>query len=175
MKKLTTAIAAIALFFSAAAFTPDSGKNELLSVFKVANVKAVSAANVTKSVIRAFNARYAAAKDVTWTQAESFFFATFDLQQGNFSAAFNEEGEFIAVARKLSFDQVSMAAAEAIREQYKDFIIPPSVNEIVLLGETNYYLTVENKNAYLQLKCSPDGNISVEKRIKKKVLVGKVY
>ncbi len=175
MKKLTTIVAAIALFFSASAFTPDTGKTDLNSLFKVANLKTVAAANVNNSVTKAFNEKYAKAENVNWSEAGDFYFASFDLETGSFSAAYNSEGEFIAVSRKMDLNKIPIAAEEAIREQYKDYIIPAQVTEIVLMGETNYYFTVEGKNAYIQLKCSPDGNISFQKKLKKKVLVGKVY
>jgi hypothetical protein len=175
MKKLTTIVAAIALFFSASAFTPDPGENGLTSIFKVANLRAVSAVEVTRSVAQAFQARYANAKNVSWTQAENFYFADFEMQQGSMGVAYDDKGELLAISRKVSLDRIPMAAAEAIQTQYKDYIQPTEVLEIALMGSTNYYLTVENKTAYLQLKCSPDGSISVEKKIRKKVLVGKVY
>ncbi len=175
MKKLTTIVAAIALFFSASAFTPDPVENELTSIFKVANLKAVSAVDLTRSVAQAFKDRYANAKNVNWTQAENFYFAYFETQQGNMSVAYDDKGELLAISRKVSLDRIPMAAAEAIQGQYKDYIQPVEIDEIALMGQTNYYLTVESKKAYLLLKCSPDGNIWVEKKIRKKVLVGKVY
>lgn len=175
MKKLTTIVAAIALFFSASAFAPDPVENKLTSFFKVANLRAVSAVDLTKSVSQAFKARYASAKNVTWSQAENFYFADFEMEKGNLSVAYDERGELLAIARKVSLDRIPMAAADAIQSQYKDYILPTEVLEIALMGQTNYYLTVENKTAYLQLKSSPDGSISVEKKIRKKVLVGKVY
>jgi hypothetical protein len=175
MKKLTTILAALALLLSVSAFTPGPGENELSNFFKVANVRAVSAARVNNLVTSAFNQKYANAQNVNWTQAENFYFASFDIKETSLAVAYSEEGEFIAVARKLELNQIPMAAEEAIKEEYKEYIIPATVNEIVLLGETNYYFTVEGKNAWLQLKCSPNGTISVEKRIKKKSLIGKVY
>jgi hypothetical protein len=175
MKKLTIIIAALALFFSVSAFAPGPGEINLSNFFKVANVKAISATRVNSLVKDAFNQKYVEAQNVNWTQAENFYFASFDLKDNSFAVAYSEEGEFIAVARKVELTQIPMAAEEAIKEDFKDYVIPTMVNEIVLLGETHYYFTVEGKNAYLQLKCSPNGSISVEKRIKKKVLVGKVY
>lgn len=175
MKKLTTIVAAIALFYSASAFTPGPDDNELSKVFKVSNARAVSAGSVSNLVTQAFNQKYSSAQNVTWTQADNFYFASFDLKENSFAVAYNDEGEFIAVSRKLELNQIPMAAEEAIKEQYKEYVIPTTVNEIVLLGETNYYFTVEGKNAYLQIKCSPNGTLNVEKRIRKKVLIGKVY
>ena len=175
MKKLTTITAALALFVSAAAFTPDSGKNELSKIFNLANVKSVAATDLSRQVASAFNEKYASAKNITWSQAQNFYFASFDLDQASLSVAFTADGEFIAVSRQIAFSQLPMAASEAINQFYAGYVIPSVVNEIVLQGETNYYLTVEGKSAYLRLKCSPDGNVIVEKRHKKKVLVGKVY
>lgn len=175
MKKLTTITAALALFFSAAAFTPDSGKKELSKLFNVANVKSVAAAELTRQVSSAFNEKYANATNVSWTKAQNFYFASFDVKEGKLSVAYTDRGEFIAVARELPFSQLPMAAAETITYAYRGHVIPATVNEIVLEGETNYYLTVEGKSAYLRLKCSPDGHLVVEKRIRKKLLVGRAF
>ena len=175
MKKLTTIVAAIALFLSASAFTPGPDENVLSTFFKVSNARTVSAGRVNNSVTYAFNQKYTNAQNVSWTQADNFYFASFDLKENSFAVAYSDEGEFIAVSRKLELNQISMAAEEAIKEQFKEYVIPSTVTEIVLMGETNYYFTVEGKSAYLQLKCSPNGTINVEKRIKKKTLVGKVY
>lgn len=175
MKKLTTITAALALFFSAAAFTPDSGKNDLSKLFNLASVRTVAAADITKRVASAFNQKYSKARNVTWTQAQTFYFASFDVEEGNLSVAYTETGEFVAICRKISLNQLPMATLESIKEVYGNYVIPATVSEIVLQGQTNYYLTVEGKSAYLKLKCSPDGDITVERRIKKKVLVGKVY
>lgn len=174
MKKLTTIVAALALVLSVSAFNPGPG-DEFSNVFKLANVKVVSAGNVNNSVTRAFKEKYANAENVSWTQAENFYFASFALKENKFSVAYSDAGEFIAVSRKLNMNQIPMAAEESIKEQFKGYLIPASVTEIVLLGETHYYFTVEGKTAYLELKCSPNGNISVEKKIKKKMLIGKVY
>ena len=175
MKKLTTITAALALFFSAAAFTPDSGKNDLIKMMNVANVRTVAAADLTRQVSTAFKEKYANAQNVTWSQAQNFYFARFDLGTGTLSVAFTETGEFVAISRQLTFSQLPLAAAEAIHQSYQGYVLPSTLSEIVLQGETNYYLTVEGKSAYLKIKCSPDGDITVEKKIRKKVLVGKVY
>ena len=176
MKKLTTVVAALVLFLSATAFTPDPGKSPLSSLFKVANVKTVSVAEVNRSVTSAFNKKYANAENVNWSEAEGFFFASFELNEGGYAVAYEETGLLLAVSRQVEMTQLPMAAEEAIKERYATgYTIPGAVTEIVFQGETNYYFTIESKTAYQQVKCSPDGNITLGKRIKKKVLVGKVY
>jgi hypothetical protein len=106
MKKLTTILAALTLLFSVSAFTPGPGENELSNFFKVANVRAVSAARVNNLVTSAFNQKYRNAQNVNWTQAENFYFASFDIKESSFAVAYSEEGEFIAVARKLELNQL---------------------------------------------------------------------
>ncbi len=176
MKKLTTIAAAIALFFGATAFSPEpTTKNALSRFFVTSKATSLSSTNVTRLVTDAFGEKFADAKDVSWTKAENFYFADFKVQEGRLAVAYDESGEFVAIQRMIDFNNMPMAAEEAIREQFKGFNLPETVSEIALLGDTNYYLTVEGKSAYFQIKSSPDGQVSVEKRIKKKVLVGKVY
>ena len=175
MKKLTTIFAALVLLFSTTASASDPGENELNSVFKMANAKAVYAADVTKAVTRAFDKKFSQAENVIWKETESLYFASFKMKENSFTAAYNNEGEMIAISRMVSLDKLPLAVADALAEKYADYVIPAKVTELSMLGETSYYLTVEGKKNYLLLKCLPGGDILVDKRVKKKVLVGKVY
>jgi hypothetical protein len=175
MKKITTVIAALALFFSAGAFSPNPGGDEVFPVlFNVKNAKAVTAENVSKTVSKAFNQKFANAKMVNWNEYENFYFAEFVLNEKTLKVAYSDLGELIAISRALPTELLPLAVTEALNENYKEYKIPANVTEIVMQGATSYYLTVEGKTRYLLLNCSPDGTISVEKKIKKKILVGSV-
>jgi hypothetical protein len=173
MKKLTAVIAALALFFTAVASDP-TPTNEFNSLFNNSNATSVKAENLSKAVTSAFSQKFSKATSVNWKENQGIFFAYFKQFDKEYAAAYSSEGEFIAISRSVSLDALPLAVSEALYSHYTDHNIPVNVTEIVMQGETNYYLTVDNKTSYKQLKCSPSGEISVEKKIKKKVLVGRV-
>ena len=176
MKKLTAFVAALALFASVSAFGPIPKEDEgLLSVLNRKSGKSVSPEKLTNQVSNAFNEKFEKAENVNWTQNDNLYFAMFEMDEKEYTVAYLNNGELIAISRCLNKDQLPLAVMESLNEKYKDYILPASVREIVFEGSTNYYLTIEGETRYLKLKCSPDGSISVDKRIKKKVLVGKVY
>ena len=175
MKKLTAVIAALAIFLSASAFSPTPGGYEIFNNrFNLKNAKSVKAENISKNVSRAFSLKFADAKLVNWNEYENFYFAEFVMNEKTFKVGYSDQGELLAVSRSLSIDLLPLAVTDALSQNYKDYKIPTNVTEIVMQGSTSYYLTVEGKTRFLVLNCSPDGSISIEKRIKKKILVGSV-
>ncbi len=157
MKKLTTILAAVAMFISMSAFA-DSGEN------------------VNDAVKTAFEKKFSGAKNVTWQKTDEFYFAHFELNKDDIAAAYNEEGLLVGTSHIISRDQLPDAVTKSLKENYGDYQISLSVTEINLDGEISYYLTADSKTNTLRLKCSADGSdIGIEKRTKKKVLVGRVY
>ena len=175
MKKLSISIVALALFFSTSAFYPTPGDDTSSNdFFNASNARSVKADKVSKVVSNAFTAKFSNAKDVAWKEYSGFYFADFQVSEKALKAAFTESGEMVAISRVLSIDLLPLATTEALKERFAGYVMPLTVTEIVMNGATNYYLTVQGKTRNLQLKCSPDGNITIEKRIKKKILVGSV-
>jgi hypothetical protein len=173
MKKLTAAIAALALFFTATASDP-TPESEFNSLFNTSNSKIVSIDNVNKSITSAFSQKFGKATAVNWKENQGLYFAYFKQFDKDFAAAYNDQGELIAISRTVALDALPLAVSDALYTQFVDHNIPNTVTEIVMEGETSYYLTVENKTAHKQLKCTPSGEITVVKKLKKKVLVGRV-
>lgn len=175
MKKLSISIVALGLFLCTSAFQPHAGDDTSSRDFlNASTAKTVKSENVSSVVSKAFSSKFANAKDVSWKETSGFYFVDFNMSDKALKAAYSVEGDMVAVSRKLSFDLLPLAVTETLSERYSDYIMPLSVTEIVMQGATNYYLIVQGKTRNLQLKCSPDGNITVDKRIKKKVLVGSV-
>lgn len=173
MKKLTAMIAALALFFSATAFDP-APANEFSTLFNLHNSKTVKADNVSKNVRNAFAGKFGNATNVNWKETQGLYFAQFNQLDKEFVAAFSSDGEFVALSRRVSIDELPMKVSEALYSQYAEHSITSEATEIMMDGETGYYLTAENKNSIKLLKCDTSGNISVLKKTKKKVLVGRV-
>lgn len=175
MKKLTTILAALGMFLSSTACATEHGDDDFYRILKVSKEKAVKITTVTNLVSEAFKQKFASAENVNWNRIENFFFVSFQMKETDLTAAYGDDGEFIAISRNISIEQLPLAIADAIKEKYKDYVIPANVTEIAFRGETSYYLTVEGKTSYRQLKCYSNGDITVEKKIKKKVLIGNAY
>ena len=79
------------------------------------------------------------------------------------------------MSRKIYFSQLPFAAQQALQEKFPDYNISIVGTEIFFEEQTNYYLAAENNAKLLKIKCSPAGDITIEKTTRKKKLVGTVY
>lgn len=172
MKKLTTAFAAMMLCVSAFASGTEP-KNSLNEDAEKAVV--ISTENVSKVVAKAFSSKYANAADVNWKAHPAFYFASFKLSEQKYTATFATNGELIAVSREISSAELPLAVTSALASNYSNYTIAATASEMVMYGETHYYIVADGKTKLLHLKCAPDGSISTFKKIKKKVLVSKAY
>ena len=175
MKKLSVSIVALALFCSASAFNsfPDD-EITVAPFFNVSTAKSVSAEKVDAVVTKAFSSKFVNAKDVSWRENAGFYFVDFLVNEKSFKAAYLNDGEFLAISRTVSMDILPMAVLESLSQEYAGYKLPAVVTEIAMQGSTNYYMWVQGKARNLQLKCSADGHITIEKKTKKKILVGSV-
>ncbi|MEO5942509.1 MAG: hypothetical protein ABIP30_17480 [Ferruginibacter sp.] len=158
MKKLTTTML-LALFISVSAFATDGKK-----------VSTEKESKVSKNVSISFLQDFKSASNVSWNKTAEFYFAEFKLKEETMSAAYDEDGVLLGMARNIKFSDLPMSAQEALGDRFTKYSFKENVTEIMYDGETNYYLLAEGKNKDLKIKCSPAGNITVEKTIKKQVL-----
>lgn len=149
----------LALFISVSAFATD-GKN----------VSAEKETKVAKNVSASFLQDFKNASNVSWNKTSQFYFAEFKLKEETMSAAYDEDGVLLGMARNLKFSDMPLSAQEALGDRFATYSFSGTVTEVMYDGETNYYLWAEGKSKSLKIKCSPAGNISVEKTIKKQVL-----
>lgn len=148
MKKLTIIVTAIAMFFSTVAF-------------------ATSLDPVSTEVQTAFLKKFSNAENVSWKKSGELYFANFQVQNNAFFAAYNDKAELVAISRTIPFDQLPLQLSQNLADNYKDYTLGNSVTEIVLEGETAYYLSAENQSKVLQLKGKVSGDIEVISKIKK--------
>ena len=175
MKKITIIFAALAISASAFASNPFPVSNEaVFSALEKSRSTGLNVEKLNKEVNSAFLTKFKRAEKVNWKQVSDLYFAHFEMDSKEYSAAYSEEGEMIAISRKLPTDQLPYAVTNVLEEQFAGYNIPVSVTEIVMDGNTNYYFTVEGATRFLQLKCSADGTVAIQKKIKKKILVGSV-
>lgn len=148
MKKLTVIIVSAALLLSTSSF---AGRSEVVS----------------KAIKTSFQKSFASAENVSWKKTDDFYFANFQMEKTKIFAAYKENGDLIAISRTIEINQLPLRLAQALKEKYSDYYLPNNVIEMVLEGQTSYYINAESKTRSLQLKCYSDGDINVEKKTKK--------
>lgn len=149
MKKLQTLFAAAAILVATSAFAyPGPDK-------------------VSERVKNEFEKLFTGAVNVKWEKKDDFYFASFDLDTREVSAAYNESGELLGISRILETNQLPLNINMAIADRYAGYTVSKSVTEITYDGLTSYYVNVENDKKLLKLKCTANGEITIDKKIKK--------
>ena len=148
MKKATNILAAFMLLFSVSSFA--AGKEV-----------------VSPKVKAAFEKDFFSGANASWEKKEDFYFVTFKLNDVKTNAAYNEDGELVAVSRNISVSQLPLSITLALANNYKEFALPLQASEVNFEGQTAYYVTLENEKKVLRLKCFSNGQITVEKKTKK--------
>ncbi len=150
MKKMITLVMAAALLVTTSAFASGGGGEA-----------------VSQQVKEAFSKDFAGAEQVNWETKDHFHYAEFKLNNIRFSAAYNEEGERVATSRSLRTEMLPLALSQALGSRYAGYSIAKTATEVTFEGETSYYLAIANDKKILYLKASPNGEISVEKKIRR--------
>jgi hypothetical protein len=148
MKKLRTLFAAAILVATSAFASPGSDK-------------------VSERVKKEFEKNFAGVSNVKWQVKDDFYFATFDLNAKEINAAYNMAGELVGVSRTLETGQLPLSISFALAERYAGYRVAKTVTEITYEGQTSYYVNVENDKKFLKLKCTGNGEISIDKKTKK--------
>ena len=151
MKKLTAILTALVLFISASSFAPNE---EIVS----AKIKS------------AFEKTFTSASEVKWNKSHGFYFANFKINEQVLEAAFDEEGELVGASRNIALSQLPLNISLALQNDYAGYAINESVTEMTTEGQTNYYITAENSKRILTIKAGAFGDLSIDKKTKKKSL-----
>ncbi len=122
---------------------------------------------VSKVVQASFKKNFSNATDVTWETSETYHYARFLLNGKEVDAAYTENGELVGISRKLLLSEIPLKVSQSIKSEFSEYKIENSVTEVVFEGLTFYYAIVEGSTKILKLKCLSDGQISIEKKIKK--------
>jgi hypothetical protein len=147
MKKVTTILTAMILLFSVTAFASEGEK-------------------VTAKVKLAFEKDFVKAQDVNWKKTGEFYFASFIMNDVVVDAAYNEEGELVGTSRKIATAQLPLILSLALSQKYSQYTLPTEATELNYDGETHYFVTVKNSKKTLRLNCKPNGEVTIDKKIK---------
>ena len=149
MKKLVTVLAATAILFSASAFSKDS-----------------NATKTTSAVEKSFSKDFSNASNITWETKSNIYIAHFQLNNEFIEAAYSEDGDLVATSRTIAATDLPLATRLAIEKKYPGYDVAKNGEEITYEKQTNYYINVGNDKEILKLKCTVNGDISVDKKVK---------
>ena len=150
MKKSTTILSAAALLFSASIFAADSAET-----------------SVSSKANSAFRKDFSSAQNVSWQKKNDVYFVSFDVNNNSREAAYNEQGELVGASRLITSAELPLAVSLAVAKKYEGYIVAKIATEITYENETNYYINVGNESQLLRLKCSVNGDITVDSKTKK--------
>ena len=146
MKKLTTIIAGLFLYFSASAFTSD--------------------ANVSAKIKTVFEKEFISASDIKWTKKNDLYIASFKENDTYLTAAYSEEGELLSIGRYIEMSKLPLKVLRELQNKYASYIIDPTVIELST-DETSYFIYAENEKYKVKIKSDTSGNLKVESKTKK--------
>ena len=156
MKKIKTLLTAVVLLLATTAFAYSGNPKD--------------GDNVSAKVKAAFQQDFSHASSVSWKENSDFYFASFQLSGVSIDAAYNADGELVGTSRKIDLDQVPLAVSLELAKKYSGYSIYSQVTELNFEGQTSYYIDAQDNTQSLSLKCSGNGDISVDRRIKKQVV-----
>jgi hypothetical protein len=148
MKKLATVLTAVIMLFTATAFATEGSM-------------------ITAKVKEAFEKDFQKAKNVNWEKQKDYYFASFTFNELELNAVYNEEGELIGTSRKIPTMQLPLNISVTLSQKYNDYLVQGDATELSYNGETHYFVTVSNAKKTLQLNFRPNGEETVDKKIKK--------
>ncbi len=70
-----------------------------------------------------FNAKFHDAKDVTWSNVDGYYKASFSLNGVRKAAFFNAQGDYVATTEYVKAESLPAATLEKLKKTYKDYSI----------------------------------------------------
>jgi len=111
---------------------------------------------VSKQALNSFKSEFAGATDVAWTVGTNYYKVAFTLSDQKLFAFYNNQGEFLAVARYISSLQLPLSLQSSLKKSSGNYWIT-DLFEMANDNETTYYVTLENADAKVVLR-STDGS-----------------
>lgn len=138
-------------------------KKLLIAAFLIVSVSVSGLAQnvnkVDKRAIGNFEVMYAGASSVQWTSKENFTKASFTQNDQHVDVFYNENGDFIATATQIRYDELPASLKKSIEKKYSNY----SIREMLkykAYDDTVYFISLENEKETIVLK-GADGSLSV--------------
>ena len=120
-----------------------------------------------EKVIAAFEKQFAEATQVSWTEKDGYFMASFKLNDDRMLAWYTPDGEVEAVHRSIQLKQMTFLAAGAVTGLAKDKQIL-NIAEISKQGELFYLVKTDEAKCFGLYKVSASGDYTKISKTKKK-------
>ena len=121
---------------------------------------------VTKQVLQSFTRNFSQAKEITWTVTDSYYRASFTLNEQKVFAFFNCDGLYLGLTRYISSFQLPLNLQSRLKRHYgKKWIT--DLFEMTNDEGTAYYITVEDSDTKIILNASSGSDWHLYKKEKK--------
>ncbi len=128
-------------------------KKILVSLLMILCIGQISFANEidNDAIIRAFNATFTEAKEVSWEYGDNYAKATFILNGRTQYAFYTIQGDLMGVAQYIRIDELPAPLTELLKKNYPSYWIS-NLFELRADEDKSYYITIENADQSLILK-----------------------
>ncbi|HLP38406.1 hypothetical protein [Lacibacter sp.] len=120
-----------------------------------------------EKVMAAFEKQFTEAVDVSWTEKQGYFLASFKLNNDRMLAWYTADGEVEAVHRLIQQKQMTFLASEAVTQLTKDKQIL-NIAEISKQGELFYLVKTDEAKCFSIYKVSASGDYTRISKTKKR-------
>ena len=118
------------------------------------------------AAVKSFHSSFKTASEVSWTLSGDLYKANFLLNGQYVAAYYDAEGEMRAMTRNISSTQLPIALQADLRKEYDGYWIT-DLFEVANEEGTAYYITLENADAKITMKSTPNTEWSNYKKVRK--------
>jgi len=123
-----------------------------------------SPTEVSTKVLSHFNANYAKAKNITWSEtANNLTKVTFVENDIRMELFYNKDGDVVSSSKEVDFSELPKRAIKTIAKDYASpgYVVKECVQLTNVDDDTNYYISLEDsKGERTILQISPFGDVS---------------
>lgn len=138
----------------------------VIAMFTISATFANSPETVNSKVLSSFSQEFAKATEVNWEKTETYYKATFKMNDQYMFAYYTNNGEIIGLSRNIFTSQLPLNLQSQLKKDYSDYWIS-ELTEFAVNGETIYYAVLENGNQKVSVKSGDSREWSVLKKAKK--------
>ena len=120
---------------------------------------------INPKILSAFQKEFSLAQDVKWEDKGELKQVRFSLYGNSFIAWYNDNAELVTTARNLLYMQLPLSVIQTLQRKYANAYFFEII-EITKNNETNYQVKMERKGKKFLLRATPDGDVTISKRIK---------
>ena len=121
---------------------------------------------VSEKVLKAFNATFAGAENVVWTDSENIFTVKFTQLGITTFVTYDEGGNFISSLRYYFADKLPVDIQCRLKKKFADKTIF-GVIEYTVGDEVNYFVKLEDAKTWTTVKIANGRNMDVTEKYKK--------